>query len=156
MLPRGGPYLPLLVVGLLSLLSVIMLKVYPTDFIDQAPIAPNGTPYGIPISQDSIPTLLGYWESIQLTPPQEAALREALDIESPCCGGRVFSCGCEHDRALQGLGKVLITRYGYSPQKVRAEAVLWQRYFFPEYLPIGGLEYLKGLKWTILNRILLF
>ena len=32
MLLRGGPYLPLLVVGLLSLLSVIMLKVYPTDF----------------------------------------------------------------------------------------------------------------------------
>jgi|GEM_PF-6757719 len=97
------------------------------------PVEGSLTEYGIPLREKSIELLTYYNYNIQLSPSQKALLENALDILSPCCGAKVKDCECNHDLALKGLAKILISERGYTAEKTREEAVFWQRYFFPAY-----------------------
>jgi len=103
------------------------------NFAKTKPVEGSLTEYGIPLREKSIELLTYYNYDIQLDSAQKILLENALDIISPCCGGKVKDCECNHDLALKGLAKILISERGYTAEKTREEAIFWQRYFFPAY-----------------------
>jgi hypothetical protein len=70
-----------------------------------------------------------FYESIQLTPQQEAVRQEALQaIPAPCCStfsAATCCCECNLSRTIWGLSKYLIAQEGRSAEEVRAATGSW-------------------------------
>ena len=74
-------------------------------------------------------TFMEYYDSIQLTAPQEAIRKEALTaMPAPCCSNfsaATCCCECNLSRTIWGLSKYLIAREGRGAEEVRAAAEAW-------------------------------
>ena len=77
-----------------------------------------------------------YYETITLTPEQQAVMDEALGpIPAPCCSDRSAStccCQCNLGRSWWGLSKHLITERGFDALEVRAAVQSWFEFVNPE------------------------
>ncbi len=74
-------------------------------------------------SREEVERLMGYYESIALSPEQEAVRVAALEpLPAPCCSefsAATCCCTCNLSRATWGLSKHLITTLGYGAEQVR-------------------------------------
>lgn len=79
---------------------------------------------------------IGYDDSIELTPEQEAIRVEALSaIPAPCCSDNSAAtccCPCNMAKATWGLSKYLITEKGAGVEEVRQAAQDWFRFINPD------------------------
>lgn len=79
--------------------------------------------------------LIGYDDSIELTPAQEAIRVEALSaIPAPCCSDNSAAtccCPCNMAKATWGLSKYLITEKDAGVEEVRQAAQDWFRFINP-------------------------
>lgn len=78
---------------------------------------------------------IGYDDSIQLTPEQEAIRVEALSaLPAPCCSqysAATCCCPCNMAKAVWGLSKYLITEKGADAAQVRQAAQDWFGFINP-------------------------
>lgn len=79
---------------------------------------------------------IGYNDSIQLTPEQEAIKKQALTaIPAPCCSDNsayTCCCPCNMAKTWWGLANYLIAREGYDADQVRAAVEEWIEFIGPE------------------------
>jgi hypothetical protein len=78
----------------------------------------------------------GYYQSIQLTPEQEAVKKEALSaIPAPCCSDNSMytcCCPCNMAKVVWGLSNHLIADKGYDATQVRKTVQEWLAFINPE------------------------
>jgi hypothetical protein len=79
---------------------------------------------------------IGYDDSIELTPEQEAIRVEALSaLPAPCCKDNTAAtccCPCVMAKSTWGLSKYQITEKGAGVEEVRQAASDWQKFIEPE------------------------
>lgn len=79
---------------------------------------------------------IGYDDSIELTPEQEAVRVEALSaLPAPCCSDNSAAtccCPCNMAKSTWGLAKYLITEKGATVEQVRQAAQDWHRFINPD------------------------
>lgn len=77
-----------------------------------------------------------YFQTIQLTPEQEAVKRDALlPLPAPCCSENsayTCCCPCNLSRTVWGLSAYLITERDYDAEAVREAVQRWVRFLAPE------------------------
>ncbi len=79
---------------------------------------------------------IGYFQSIKLTPEQEAVKREALsNLPAVCCSNNsayTCCCVCNLSRTVWGLSHHLIAERGFDAPAVRAAVVKWTSFANPD------------------------
>lgn len=99
---------------------------------------PITTVHGIELHDLAAQTVefIGYDDSIELTPAQEAIRVEALSaLPAPCCSDNTAAtccCPCVMAKSTWGLSKYLITEKGATVEEVRRAAADWQTFIQPE------------------------
>ena len=80
-------------------------------------------------SRDEVLTLMGFYDSIELTAEQEAVRQEALGpLPAACCNEFSMAtccCVCNLSRSIWGLSKHLIAERGASAEVVRKSVEAW-------------------------------
>ncbi len=78
---------------------------------------------------------IGWYQTIQLTPEQEAIKKSALEkLPAPCCGDETAytcCCKCNVSRTIWGLSHHMIAKQGASAEKVREKVAEWIRFVNP-------------------------
>lgn len=99
---------------------------------------PITTVHGIELHDVAAQTVefIGYDDSIELTPEQEAIRVEALSaLPAPCCKDNTAAtccCPCNMAKSTWGLSKHLITEKDATVEEVRQAAADWQTFIQPE------------------------
>ncbi len=79
---------------------------------------------------------MGYFQTIKLTPEQEAVKREALSsLPAACCTNNsayTCCCVCNLSRTVWGLSHHLIAERGFDAPAVRAAVVKWTSFVNPD------------------------
>ena len=79
---------------------------------------------------------MGWYETIKLTPEQDAVKREALEaIPAPCCSNNsayTCCCPCNMSRAIWGLSAHMIVNNGANAKQVRDKVQEWVKFIAPE------------------------
>lgn len=118
-------------------LAVAALFTFQVAFATPAPAAVT-TVGGVTF--EDVPTqtrqFIAWYDSIQLTPAQEAIRVEALSaIPAPCCSDNSAAtccCPCNMAKSVWGLSKYLITEKGAGVDEVRKAAQDWFGFINPE------------------------
>jgi hypothetical protein len=107
------------------------------------PAAGTQTAYGTPLSFGNTQRFIDWYNTIALTPAQEAVKAEALSgLVAPCCDeypAATCCCECNLSRSVWGLCAYLIKRKGYTFQEVRDAAVQWLHFIRPDYYVAAAL-----------------
>ncbi len=78
---------------------------------------------------------MGYFQTIKLTPEQEAVKRKALsNLPAVCCSNNsayTCCCVCNLSRTVWGLSHYLIAERGFDAPAVRAAVVKWTSFVNP-------------------------
>lgn len=78
----------------------------------------------------------GYYQSIQLTPEQEAVKKEALSaLPAPCCSDNTAytcCCPCNMAKTVWGLSNHLIANEGYDATQVKKAVEEWIAFINPD------------------------
>jgi hypothetical protein len=79
---------------------------------------------------------VGYYQSIQLTPEQEAVKKEALSaLPAPCCSDNTAytcCCPCNMAKTVWGLSNHLIANKGYDAAQVKKAVEEWIAFINPD------------------------
>lgn len=79
---------------------------------------------------------VGYYQSIQLTPEQEAVKKEALSaLPAPCCSDNTAytcCCPCNMAKTVWGLSNHLIADKGYDAAQVKKAVEEWIAFINPD------------------------
>jgi len=79
---------------------------------------------------------IGYYQSIQLTPEQEAVKKEALSaLPAPCCSDNsayTCCCPCNMAKTVWGLSHHLIADKGYDATQVKKAVEDWFAFINPD------------------------
>lgn len=88
-----------------------------------------------------------WYETIELTPEQEAVKKEALEaLPAPCCSDNTAytcCCPCNLSKTVWGLSNHLIAEKGYDADQVRASVEEWLAFINPSG-PSGDACYTGG------------
>lgn len=110
-------------------------------YVQEVPRAGTETVYGIPLAWENAHTFAHWYDTIELSSQEAAALGQALaPLAAPCCDDNpLASCCCERGglicnlvRTARGLGKHLI-REGYPPEVVTQAMDEWLRFSHGDY-----------------------
>jgi len=113
------------------------------------PVEGAETPYGIPLSLDSLPTFIGWWYTMVPSIESDPRYVDALtSLVAPCCDDNAaFRCCCEKNgqacniiRSGKGLAAHLISDLGYTTEQVRESVLQWFRFARPDYYVAAELE----------------
>lgn len=90
---------------------------------------------------------MAYYDSIQLTPEQEAIKKAALGaIPAPCCSDNsayTCCCPCNMAKTWWGLAGHLIVERGYDAEQVRTKVAEWIEFIGPDGFS-GDACYTRG------------
>lgn len=79
---------------------------------------------------------MGWYETIKLTPEQDAVKKEALGaIPAPCCSNNsayTCCCPCNMSRAIWGLSARMIVNNGATARQVRDKVQEWVNFIAPD------------------------
>jgi len=113
------------------------------------PAAGTQTDYGIPLSLESLPLLIGWKDTLVLTATEQAVFHDALvQLVAPCCDDNTaFQCCCEKGGSRcnivtsgKGLAAHLIREKGYTVDQVSDAVLQWFRFARPDYYVAVALE----------------
>lgn len=90
---------------------------------------------------------MGYFESIKLSPEQEAIKKDALtQLPAPCCSDNssyTCCCPCNMARSIWGLSHYLIAEHGYDAEQLKGKVSEWIRFINPKGFS-GDVCYVSG------------
>jgi hypothetical protein len=79
---------------------------------------------------------MGWYETIKLTPEQDAVKKEALGaIPAPCCSNNsayTCCCPCNMSRTIWGLSAHMIVNNGANSKQVRDKVQEWVKFIAPD------------------------
>ena len=125
-----------------DLLAQIRAEIIPTEGSE--------TPYGIPLSLNSLPQFVDWWYTLVPSVENDPRYVQALSsLVAPCCDDNLaIKCCCENDegqacniiRSAKGLAAHLISDYDYDTHTLAASILQWLRYARPDYYLAIALE----------------
>jgi len=113
------------------------------------PAVGTETPYGRPLTLQSLPWFIHWWYTLVPTAMGDPRFEEALlPLVAPCCDDNTaFSCCCESDgkacnviRSGKGLAAHLILDHDYSAEEIQASVSEWLHFARPDYYLAAALQ----------------
>lgn len=113
------------------LLTTLALTILSSVLAGAAATAPPAEPRFTDVRAQT-QEFLRYYQTITLTPQQEAVKREALSaLPAPCCSDKSLytcCCPCNLAKTAWGLANFLVAKKGYGVEQTRAKASEWVRF----------------------------
>jgi len=144
-------------VGLLLILGIVMVSLACGTPPEQQGLDPamqiwseivpadgTATSYGISLSLENTQQFIDWYDSIELSPEEQAIRDAALSpLAAPCCDEYPMStccCECNLSRSICVLYARAITEKGYGVNQVQEAALQWAHFIRPDYYVASGLE----------------